>query len=483
MRPTLRLLEPQLPTNRRIDLCWLRRDLRLHDNHALFQALQGDVSVACVFIFDPQLLDELEQDSKQVAFMYACLQSLQNDLRRHGSELIIAYGPAERELPRLARQCNSQIVYANRDYEPYTKHRDHLVGQSLLAQACTLQLYKDQVIFEQDEVLTGQGAPYSVFTPYWRKWLLQLGNIGVPSFDSLSACHRLLPLAPLALPSLTELGFSEHTLTKLLIQAGSAAAQEALQKFSTRLHLYEQNRDFPAVNGVSRLSPHLRFGTLSIRQCVEQCWPSDSAGASCWLKELAWRDFYQQFLWHYPDTATQSFKSEYQNLEYSNNEDWWLTWCTGQTGYPLIDAAQRQLLHSGYMHNRLRMISASFLVKDLLIDWRRGERFFAQHLIDYDQAANVGGWQWAASTGCDAQPYFRIFNPITQSQKFDPKGDFIRRYVPELAALDNKSIHAPWLSRQLPLEFRLGLHYPAPIVDHSTQRELALALYKRSSDS
>lgn len=479
MRNTLRLHEPLIPTDRRINLCWLRRDLRLHDNHALFQALNGELDVACVFIFDPQLLAELERDSKQLAFMYACLQSLQTELRHYGSELIIAYGPAEQELARLARKCQSQIVYANRDYEPYATQRDQRVQQSLQAQACTLQLYKDQVIFEQDEVLTGQDAPYSVFTPYSRKWLQRLQEEGIHTYDSLSRCIRLLPLKAHALPSLSDLGFAEHTLEKLLIQAGAPAAQLALQQFSSRLQAYEQKRDFPALNGVSRLSPHLRFGTISVRQCVELCWPSDSAGAACWLKELIWREFYQQFLWHYPHTSTQSFKPEYANLEYGNREDWWLAWCTGQTGYPLVDAAQRQLLYSGYMHNRLRMISASFLVKDLLIDWRHGERFFAQQLIDYDQASNVGGWQWAASTGCDAQPYFRIFNPITQSQKFDSKGDFIRRYVPELAGLDNKSIHAPWLSKQLPLGFRLGYDYPSPIVDHGVQRELALALYKR----
>lgn len=462
----------------RANLCWLRRDLRLQDNHALYAALQGSLPVACVFIFDSHILSERPADSKQVAFMYACLLSLQAELRKQGSELIIAHGSAEREIPKLARLYQSEYVYANRDYEPSARERDTLVAKELQQQHCTLQLYKDQVIFEQDDILTAQDSPYSVFTPYWRKWQQGLEAQGVPRFNSEALLDKLLCCPTRALPTLEHLGFKQEPFDTLLIQGGTPAAQETLHTFSQRLHLYEQQRDFPAINGVSRLSPHLRFGTISIRECVHLCWPSDSAGAACWLKELAWREFYQQFLWHYPKTCTQSFKPEYQQLSFPNRHDWWLAWCTGQTGYPLIDAAQRQLLYSGYMHNRLRMVSASFLIKDLLIDWRWGEQFFAQQLIDYDQASNVGGWQWAASTGCDAQPYFRIFNPVTQSQKFDPSGQFIRRYVPELASLDNKSIHAPWLSRQLPITVQLGQDYPLPLVDHATQRELALALYK-----
>lgn len=464
------------------NLFWFRRDLRLQDNHALHQALQSSQKLVCVFIFDSVLLRQLSPESKQFAFMYGCLLSLKAELQQAGSDLLFAHGDPAEELARLAQEMNCGRIFANRDYEPYATARDATVQQRLAQQECRLELHKDQVIFEPEQVLTAQASPYSVFTPYLRKWLQNIQPADVQPFDCQSYLSVLAEVKPSPMPSAQALGFSPGALDKLLILPGRPAALDALNDFSHRLSQYETRRDFPAKNGVSRLSAHLRFGTLSIRECVALAWPSDSSGAACWLKELVWREFYQQFLWHYPETATQSYKTNYRNLKFENSPKLWHAWCSGQTGYPLIDAAIRQLLHSGYMHNRLRMVVASFLVKDLLIDWRKGERFFAQHLVDYDQAANVGGWQWAASTGCDAQPYFRIFNPITQSQKFDPKGDFIRRYIPELDELDAKSIHAPWLAKQLPLSFQLGKQYPMPIVDHQTQRTKALALFEVAAE-
>jgi len=253
-----------------------------------------------------------------------------------------------------------------------------------------------------------------------------------------------------------------------------------LQRFARKLPHYKTLRDYPGEAGVSGLSVHLRFGTISIREAVTLALSQQNEGAECWLNELIWREFYQQLLWHFPNVAGESFKPEYRQLQFPGETAWFEAWCEGRTGYPIVDAAMRQLNQTGYMHNRLRMIVASFLVKDLLIDWRRGEAYFAAKLMDFDLAANNGGWQWAASTGCDAQPYFRIFNPVTQSEKFDPEGRFIRRYLPELAALDNKAIHAPWQAKQLPAGFRLGTDYPVPIVDHAVQRERALQLFGKS---
>ena len=462
-------------------LCWLRRDLRLHDNAALHHALSSGLPVACVFIFDSTILEPLPADDLRLAFIHDSLLQVQNLLHQRGSELVCVYGDPQQTIPELASKLNARTVYANEDYEPAAIARDHAVAQTLAAQGCTLELFKDQLIFARDEILTQQKQPYTVFTPYKRNWLARIQAEDVQAYDCSQGKWAQLPQQ--ALPSLAELGFGDSNCTNLLNPAGWQGAQTLLEQFEPRIHAYQERRDFPAQRGVSYLAPHLRFGTLSIRQAVSLAWPSDSEGAATWLSELIWREFYQQFLWHHPESATESFKPAYKDLVFPNRKDWFEAWKNGQTGYPIVDAAMRQLNQSAYMHNRLRMISASFLVKDLLIDWRWGEQYFAEKLLDYDMASNVGGWQWAASTGCDAQPYFRIFNPVTQSRKFDPEGQFIRRYVPELAALDKQAIHAPWQAKQLPLEFSLGEHYPAPIVDHDAQRLLALALFQKAGTS
>lgn len=442
--------------------------------------MQAGLPVLCVFVFDRRILDQCAADDRRVGFIWQTIAQLKQELMAAGSDLYCLVGDPVEEIPRLAAQLDAADVYANMDYEPDARLRDTAVATRLAEQGRALHLSKDQVIFECNEVLTGSGKPYTVFTPYKNAWLKKLSTTAISAYAIDDLPSRLYPLDATPLPTLAELGFGDVHLEELKLAAGPCGAAQLFADFAQRIRWYKEWRDFPATKGVSYLSTHLRFGTISIRKLVQFAWYDGSEGALCWLNELIWREFYQQLLWHFPDVARQSFKAEYRDLAYPNNQDWFDAWCAGQTGYPLVDAAMRQLNQSGYMHNRLRMIAASFLVKDLLIDWRWGERYFADQLLDFDLAANNGGWQWAASTGCDAQPYFRIFNPVTQSQKFDPEGKFIRRYVPELSALDNKSIHAPWMARQLPLGFALGRDYPQPIVDHAVQREKALALFGKT---
>ena len=460
-------------------LCWFRRDLRLSDHAALYHALKSADEVIPVFVFDRDILDALPGDDRRLPFILACLHELQQALRAHGGELVTAHASAVEALPALAAQWGAEAVFTNRDYEPAAIARDAAVRQRLAAQGVAWFDYKDQVIFECDEVLTQGGKPFSVFTPYKNAWLKKLTPFYLQSYPVERYLPALARLPEQTLPTLDALGFADAAAQPLKITPGISGAQAALADFQRRLTHYQRLRDFPASKGPSYLSPHLRFGALSIRQLAQLAWAQGDEGAQTWLNELIWREFYQQILWHHPRVAEHAFKPEYDALAFDNDPELFAAWCEGRTGYPIVDAAMRQLAQTGYMHNRLRMIVASFLVKDLLIDWRWGEAHFARLLLDFDLAANNGGWQWAASTGCDAQPYFRIFNPVSQSEKFDAEGKFIRRYVPELAALDNKAIHAPWLAKRLPEDFRLGRDYPKPIVDHATQRQRALALFGR----
>ncbi|WP_024304040.1 deoxyribodipyrimidine photo-lyase [Pseudogulbenkiania sp. MAI-1] len=458
-------------------LCWFRRDLRLDDHAAIHAALRHSERVICVFVFDRDILEGLPRQDRRVDFIWHALVELKQALRQCGSDLVVSHGRAVEDIPALAREYGAGTVWASRDCEPAARQRDEEVAAELARHSIRLKTVKDRVIFEQDEVLNGSGKPYTVFTPYRNAWLKKLTPFYLQAYPSTHYLDRLAKLDETPLPTLAELGFADSGLKRLGIHPGMSGAATLFSDFAQRIDRYQQWRDFPAAKGVSYLSAHLRFGTISIRQLAQFAWQQGNAGALKWLDELIWREFYQQLLWHYPRVAEESFKPEYRQLAFPNDEDLFAAWCRGRTGYPLIDAAMRQLEYSGYMHNRLRMVTASFLVKDLLIDWRWGERHFAEKLIDYDLAANNGGWQWAASTGCDAQPWFRIFNPVAQSQKFDPEGKFIRRYLPELAGLDNKAIHAPWQAKMLPPGFRLGHDYPAPIVDHSVQREKALVLF------
>jgi len=447
-------------------LVWLRRDLRLYDHAALFHALKSGHQVVCVFIFDKTILDSLPRADRRVAFIHASLLQVKQELNALGSDLIVRHGSATSLIPRLVDEFEASAVYANRDYEPDATARDARIEDDLSAEGIALHLFKDQVIFERDEILNLSGKMYQVFTPYKRAWLASLNEDALASYQLGPHMHNLKKCAPTPMPSLSALGFEEINIAHL--HPGMDGGEQLFNDFCKRIHAYHEARDFPGLKGVSYLSVHLRFGTVSIREMARIAIQMGGPGAETWVSELIWRDFYLQLLWHMPELVTHTFKREFDTLPFPNNQDYFDAWCAGQTGFPLVDAAMRQLNQTGFMHNRLRMIAASFLVKDLLIDWRWGERYFALHLNDFDLAANNGGWQWAASTGCDAQPYFRIFNPTTQSQRFDPNGQFIRRYCPELFHLNDKAIHAP-----PPQD-----NYPAPIVDHAVQRQAALNLFK-----
>ena len=467
-------------------LFWFRRDLRSVDNAGLHAALSSSKQVHCVFVFDREILDHLpSKQDRRVEFIWESVRELQESLRTMGGELIVRHARAAEEIPRLARELKVGAVYTNQDYEPAAIARDDLVYEQLRQNGIAFHKSKDTVIFEKDEVLTQAGGTFSVFTPYKNAWLKKLTDFQLKPYPiEKYAAKFAKPAKPAALPSLEELGF-QRTNLKPLMPCGMSGAAKLRDEFLKRIADYKEARDFPSVKGVSYLSVHNRFGTISIRELAGLAYAETlrrkNIGAETWLSELIWRDFYFQILWHHPHAAERAFRPEYDAIQWPNDDALFAAWCEARTGYPIIDAAMRQLNQSGYMHNRLRMIVASFLTKDLLVDWRRGEKYFADNLNDFDLSANNGGWQWAASTGCDAQPYFRIFNPVTQSERFDAAGKFIRKYLPELSKVPDKFIHAPWTLPPLEQQARgcvIGRDYPAPIVDHAVQREKALALYK-----
>jgi deoxyribodipyrimidine photo-lyase len=462
-------------------LCWFRRDLRSYDHAALYAALKAGGQVHCAFVFDTEILEKLpSRRDRRVEFIHASVAELRRELEGLGGGLVVLHGPARVEVPRLAARLGVRAVYANHDYEPAAVARDRSVSGALESAGIAFHTRKDQVIFEKDEVLTGGGTPYTVFSPYKNAWLKKLEPFFLKAYPVEKYRGQLARPQAGSLPTLAQLGFERTNLSKLDLPAGMSGARRLFAEFRRRMGHYHERRDYPALKGPSRLSAHLRFGTISVRQVARAALAARNRGAETWLSELIWRDFYHMILHHFPRVAERAFRPEYETLKFPGSDTHFRAWCEARTGYPLVDAAMRQINLTGYMHNRLRMITASFLVKDLLVDWRRGERYFADHLNDFDLAANNGGWQWAASTGCDAQPYFRIFNPVTQSRKFDPDGQFIRKYVPELAGCDDKAIHSPWLmdeAAQRQAGVIVGRDYPAPIVDHDVQRKLALALY------
>jgi deoxyribodipyrimidine photo-lyase len=468
-------------------LVWFRRDLRLTDHAALYHALKSARRVICAFVFDREILDPLTADGpcadRRVEFILDAVDGLDAALRARGATLHVRHGRAAEEIVRLAAETGVDAVFANEDYEPYARSRDAAVAEALTRAGRALHLFKDQVIFARDEVLTGAGKPFSVFTPYKNAWLKALTPFHLKPYAVERDLDRLVASPPQPIPALADLGFAPSNLRALALPLGCAGAALQLDDFLGRIDGYDETRNFPAVRGPSYLSVHLRFGTISIRQLAglaHERAQRGSAGAATWLSELIWRDFYHQVLWHHPHVATRAFRPEYDRISWDDAPDLFAAWCEGRTGYPLVDAAMLQLNQSGYMHNRLRMVVASFLTKDLGIDWRHGEAYFARHLNDFDLAANNGGWQWAASSGCDAQPYFRIFNPVSQSEKFDAEGRFIKRYLPRLAALDAKEIHAPWQVPPLKQQAAgcvIGTDYPAPVVDHAQARERTLARY------
>jgi deoxyribodipyrimidine photo-lyase len=474
----------------RNSLIWFRRDLRVDDHAALHHALRSARRVVGVFVFDTAILDGLPADDRRVQFLYDSVCQLDARLRQMGGYLIVRSGRAAQVIPQLAAELDAESVFANHDYEPDAIARDRLVQDALRTAGRSLQTFKDQVIFERDEVLTLAGGPFSVFTPYKNAWLKRLGRepAALQPFETAAHAAALAPAPPdYALPTLASLGFTPNAAP--VAHPGMAGAAQLLDGFQARLARYDHERDFPALDATSRLSVHLRFGTLSVRGLVAMLQAriqdgSGGPGAPVWLAELIWREFYMMILARHPRVVTQSFKQAFDAVAWDDGaaaDALFDAWCAGRTGYPLVDAAMLQLNRTGFMHNRLRMVTASFLTKDLGIDWRRGERYFALKLNDYEMASNNGGWQWAASTGCDAQPWFRIFNPVTQSRRFDADGAFIRRYLPQLGKLEGAAIHAPWLAKPEALVRAgvvLGRDYPRPVVDHEEARAKTLARFK-----
>jgi deoxyribodipyrimidine photo-lyase len=468
-------------------LVWFRRDLRAKDHAALSRALQSARQVYCAFVFDTTLLDGLPRQDRRVEFIRDAAQALDEELlRMGGGGLLCLRGDAAEAVPRLAARLGVQAVYANHDDDPAALARDALVLERLAGAGIALHTFKDHVLLERREVLTQAGKPYSVFTPYSRAWLARLETVGCEPHP-VAPCARHLAARPDGfgpVPTLRELGFEPTNLRALGLGTGTAGAEALLRSFADRIDRYDVLRELPAVHGPSYLGVHLRFGTVSVRRLAALARAHASAGASTWLKELAWRDFHAQVLANFDRVGrSESFRPEYDRIAWLQGplaEQRFASWCEGRTGYPLVDAAMLQLNRTGYMHNRLRMVTASFLCKDLGLDWRWGERYFARQLNDYELASNNGGWQWASSSGCDAQPYFRIFNPVSQGLKFDAQGEFVLHYLPQLARLPKAAIHAPWTARPVDLAaagVELGKDYPLPIVDHAQAREETLRRY------
>jgi deoxyribodipyrimidine photo-lyase len=474
-------------------LVWLRRDLRLNDHAALSLALERCKRVHCVFVFDRSILDELPRSDRRVEFIHESIIHLDAELNllsgNPAGGLIVLHDFSAKAIPALAAVLCVQCVFCSRDYEPYATDRDATVQKALHHQGIAMEMVKDHVIFEQREVLTQSGKPYGVFTPYMKAWLALLHDTPPRQHSCQLLAGALAPRPALyshAVPTLEKLGFSRTNLHSLGIRGGSAAAAKVLDDFWGRIDTYDQTRNFPGIKGPSYLGVHLRFGTISIRQLVGiamQRKLAQSTGAATWLAELIWRDFYFQIVANYPHVSMRAFKPEYDKIAWQTGaqaDAQFAAWRQGLTGYPLVDAAMNQLNQTGYMHNRLRMVAGSFLVKHLGLDWRRGEAYFAEKLNDFDLSANNGGWQWVSSSGCDAQPYFRIFNPVSQSEKFDAEGKFIKRYLPQLSLLDARSIHAPWNASSVELASAnviLGHDYPHPIVDHAQARATTLQRY------
>jgi deoxyribodipyrimidine photo-lyase len=426
-----------------VNICWFRRDLRLNDNAALYHALKGSNPVVPVFIFDKNILDELEDRAdRRVEFIRDALLHMQEQLEKKGSTLDVRYGTPEEIFKELLKDYKIEKVFTNGDYEPYARERDQHIANLLKDAGASFHSYKDQVIFERNEVVKDDGTPYTVYTPYSRKWKALLNDFYLKSYPCKKYYKNFFQHSPKRIPSLTSMDFKEVNKPFPSVKWKPATVKD-----------YKNQRDFPGIEeGTTLLGVHLRFGTISVRELARE------AGelSETFLGELIWRDFFQTILWHFPRVVQYSFRPEYDKIKWRNNEKEFLAWCNGETGYPIVDAGMRELNETGFMHNRVRMITASFLTKHLLIDWRWGEAYFGVKLLDYDLSANNGNWQWAAGTGCDAAPYFRIFNPYIQTKKFDPDLKYIRKWVPEFEELT----------------------YPRPIVEHEVARERCLKAYK-----
>lgn len=429
-----------------INIFWFRRDLRLNDNAGLYYALKGKNPVLCLFIFDQAILDKLQdKDDARVTFIYELIQELDKELKKYGSALLVKYNKAERAWDDVLREYAIETVYTNHDYEPYAKQRDEDIAKKLQRHNINFKTYKDQVIFEKDEVVKDNGEPYTVYTPYKNKWYQKLNDFYLESYLTEKYLRNLYKHSGFIIPSLESIGFEK------------SGGEFPDQNYESVIKDYAKTRDFPAIGkGTTHIGLHLRFGTVSIRDLARK---ANAHLNKTWLNELIWREFYMMILYHFPHIMAHAFRPEYDRIKWKNNEEQFNAWCNGKTGYLLVDAGMRELNSTGYMHNRVRMVVASFLTKDLLIDWRWGEQYFAQKLLDYEMASNVGGWQWAAGCGTDAAPYFRIFNPDSQLKKFDPELSYIKKWVPEYAD---------------------SSQYPKPIIDHAFARERCLKAFKKA---
>ncbi|HEX2608585.1 MAG TPA: deoxyribodipyrimidine photo-lyase [Flavisolibacter sp.] len=424
------------------NLFWFRRDLRLHDNAGLFQALQSEFPVVPVFIFDTDILQELEnKKDPRVSFIYSALQKVQGQLLEIGSTLDIRIGKPLQIWEQLIEAYDIHTVYTNHDYEPYAGERDRAIDKMLQARGVELRTFKDQVIFEKNEIVKDDGTHYSIYTPYAKKWRNALTPARIKPYPSLEIKDHFYKQPPKLFPTLQEVGFESPDIFPEPIN------DQVIQT-------YDRTRDIPSINGTTRFGVHLRFGTVSIRELLARALKNNQT----FLGELIWREFFMQMLWKQPRLQQESCKQAYDRIRWRNKESEFLQWCRGETGYPIIDAGMRELNATGFMHNRVRMITASFLVKNLLIDWRWGEAYFAEKLLDYELASNNGNWQWVAGCGCDAAPYFRVFNPETQARRFDPEKRYIKKWVPE------------WDSPK----------YTRPIVDLDRSRERCLKVYKEA---
>lgn len=426
-----------------VNIFWFRRDLRLDDNAGFYEALKGKHPVLPVFIFDSDILGKLPDDDPRISFIYKTLQSIKQTLQtKHGSNIALFHGKPLDIFKQLTEIYSVESVYTNHDYEPYARQRDESIKTWLLKENITFSTYKDQVIFEKDNIVKADGTPYVVYTPFMKQWKGHFNPESLITFNTHLYLNNLIRQTQLPEVSLSEMGFkvSKQTVKDFKVTPGL-------------IQNYESTRNFPAKDATSRLGPQLRFGTVSIRAIVQKAVTEQN---EIFLQELIWREFFMQILWHFPHTTTQSFKPKYDRIEWRNNELEFKLWCDGNTGYPLVDAGMRQLNETGFMHNRVRMLVGSFLCKHLLIDWRWGEAYFAQKLHDFELASNVGNWQWVAGCGVDAAPYFRIFNPTTQIEKFDQNLDYIKQWVPEFQELT----------------------YPLPMVEHTFARERCLKVYK-----
>jgi deoxyribodipyrimidine photo-lyase len=460
-------------------LHWFRADLRLADNTALAAAAARAGELGFLFVLDDALLASPRVGAPRVRFLHGCLERLAAELARRGHRLVVRRGDPRREVPRAARECGAALVSWNRDTTPYAARRDGAVARALERAGVQVLAAKDRVVFESGELRTGAGGAFRVFTPFRNAWHARLAEAPPAEAGPLRLPAPLAALAGGGLPALAALGVANDGAE--LPTPGEAAARRRLAGFvDGPIGAYAQRRDLPAADGTSRLSHHLRFGTLSPRACVAAARdamarePRLVAGARKWLDELVWREFYAAILEEHPRVLRESFRPEFERVRWNQDTVAYARWCEGRTGYPIVDAGMRQLARTGWMHNRVRMIAASFLVKDLLLDWRLGERWFLAKLVDGDPASNNGGWQWSASTGTDAQPYFRIFSPVAQGERFDPDGGYVRRFVPELCDVPAATIHRPWRARLL------CPGYPPPIVDHAERRVAALARFEEA---